>query len=148
MAHLLCHQPCAACRVCVSSCGPYTLVLPLPFPEPMMLFAQTFNHSYVSSPICCPSRTSLFTGRLPHNLADPALGWCGNFSSQMDNSFTNAIAAGGYTVGQFGKWFNEESTFCTPGYVSCVRCSVACTARQEWGANAEHDPHTVVHSRR
>lgn len=78
---------------------------------------MTFNHSYVSSPICCPSRTSLFTGRLPHNLADPALGWCGNFSSQMDNSFTNAIAAGGYTVGQFGKWFNEESTFCTPGWV-------------------------------
>src|SRR5689334_9283262 len=27
----------------------------------------TFNHYYVSNSLCCPSRSSIFTGMLPHN---------------------------------------------------------------------------------
>jgi arylsulfatase A-like enzyme len=27
----------------------------------------TFSHYYVSNSLCCPSRSSIFTGMLPHN---------------------------------------------------------------------------------
>jgi N-acetylglucosamine-6-sulfatase len=40
----------------------------------------SFEHAYVSSPKCCPSRTSLLSGRFAHRLNDSAQGWCGDFS--------------------------------------------------------------------
>lgn len=76
--------------------------------------------AHVTSPICCPSRTSLFSGRYPHNLGDDSLGWCGNFSSAREDSLLVALGNAGYVVGQAGKWYNEEAetqSFCTPGYV-------------------------------
>ncbi len=72
--------------------------------------------SFVSSPICCPSRGSLFSGRYSHNLGDPSLGWCGNFSQVREDTMLTALSLAGYTVGQFGKWYNEEPTF-RPPYV-------------------------------
>lgn len=74
---------------------------------------MAFTRAYVDAPVCCPSRTSLFSGRLSHNLQDQSLGWCGNFTAQRENTFTTSLAAhAGYVVGQFGKWYNEEPTFC------------------------------------
>jgi len=78
----------------------------------------TFTRAYVDSPICCPSRTSTFSGRLPHNLGDSSLGWCGNFTQQRENTWTTSLGLNaGYRVGQFGKWYNEEGSFCVKGYV-------------------------------
>ena len=76
--------------------------------------------AHVTSPICCPSRTSLFSGRYPHNLGDDSLGWCGNFSASREDSLLVALGRAGYVVGQAGKWYNEEGeaqSFCEPGYV-------------------------------
>jgi arylsulfatase A-like enzyme len=77
----------------------------------------TFSAAHVTSPICCPSRTSLFSGRYPHNLGDDSLGWCGNFSQVREDTLLVALANAGYAVSQLGKWYNEEPTFCAPGYV-------------------------------
>jgi len=79
-----------------------------------------FSAAHVVSPICCPSRTALFSGRYPHNLGDDSLGWCGNFSASREDSLLVALGNAGYAVGQAGKWYNLESEaggFCTPGYV-------------------------------
>lgn len=76
-----------------------------------------FDAAFVASPICCPSRTALFSGRYPHNLNDNSLGWCGNFTAQREDNFLTAIKSAGWTVGQFGKWYNEEGSFCHDGYM-------------------------------
>lgn len=81
--------------------------------QELIAAGMTFDRAYVDSPVCCPSRTSLFTGRLSQNLQDQSLGWCGNFSSQKENTWTTSLAQNaGYAVGQFGKWYNEEGNFC------------------------------------
>ena len=61
-----------------------------------------FSSAFVSSPVCCPSRTSLFSGRQPHNIGDVTLGWCGNFSQDRENTFTTSLGNAGYRIGQFG----------------------------------------------
>lgn len=77
---------------------------------------MTLDAAYVDSPVCCPSRTSLFSGRMAHNLNQSAEGWCGNFTAGRENVFTTSIKTAGYTIGQFGKWYNEEPAFCVEGY--------------------------------
>jgi N-acetylglucosamine-6-sulfatase len=78
----------------------------------------TFSAAHVGSPICCPSRTSQFTGRHTHNLGDVTMGWCGNASAFMHNDtfLTGLKVNAGYAVAQHGKWYNSEPTFCVPGY--------------------------------
>ena len=81
-----------------------------------------FTAAHVTSPICCPSRTSLFSGRFPHNLGDDTLGWCGNYTLEREDSILVALSNAGYNVGQVGKWYNEETegggaSFCREGYV-------------------------------
>lgn len=63
----------------------------------------TFTNAYCANPLCIPSRSSLFTGRYPHemgiqNNADPKVDPV-EFPS-MGNIFKNA----GYITGYFGKW--------------------------------------------
>ena len=86
------------------------------------LYAKGTNLSEarVVSPICCPSRTSLFSGRFPHNLDDDAEGWCGNYSLEMEDTWLHAVHGAGYVVGQFGKYWNggegAAGLFCSRNY--------------------------------
>ena len=86
------------------------------------VFAKGTNVSEarVASPICCPSRTSLFSGRYPHNLGDDELGWCGNFSVEMEDTWLHSVKDAGYVVGQFGKYWNggegSSGLFCSRNY--------------------------------
>ena len=78
----------------------------------------TFTSAYVTSPKCCPSRTSLFSGRMPHNIGDIEHGWCGNFTANRENNWLTSLNQNNdYTIMQVGKWYNQEGTFCVPGYV-------------------------------
>ena len=86
------------------------------------LYAKGTNLSEarVASPICCPSRTSLFSGRFPHNLGDDELGWCGNYSQEMEDTWLHSVKEAGYVVGQFGKYWNggegAAGLFCSKNY--------------------------------
>lgn len=87
----------------------------------MPTYAQRFREEgatltgvNVAAPKCCPSRTSLLTGRFPHNLGDESLGWCGDFISaaRYDAMFMANLSQAGYRVGLFGKLVNDMGIMC------------------------------------
>lgn len=55
--------------------------------------ASPFSHYYVTDSLCCPSRSSIFTGKLPHDT----------------HVFTNQLPLGGYEA--FNSHGNETQTF-------------------------------------
>ena len=72
-------------------------------------------NAFVGSPKCCPSRTSLLSGRFAHNLNDTLQGWCGNFvtADVEDSTFIKDVKEVGYTTGLFGKIANEMGPMCS-----------------------------------
>ena len=75
---------------------------------------MTFANAFVSSPKCCPSRTSLLSGRFAHRLADTALGWCGDFISEarFNATFMLDVQAAGYSTALIGKMVNDMGPMC------------------------------------
>ena len=72
-------------------------------------------NAFAASPKCCPSRTSLLSGRFSHNLNDTTLGWCGSFISadMEDATFIRDVKAQGYRTGLFGKVVNSMGPMCS-----------------------------------
>ena len=71
-------------------------------------------NAFVASPKCCPSRTSLLSGRFAHNLNDTQLGWCGDFiaAKRWNDTFIEGVKRAGYRTGLFGKVVNEMGPLC------------------------------------
>jgi len=72
----------------------------------------TFSHYYVSNSLCCPSRSSIFTGKLPHNNGvQTNTKPNGGYEVYMDRgnaqeSFCNALQEKGYKTAMMGKFLN------------------------------------------
>jgi len=72
----------------------------------------TFSHYYVSNSLCCPSRSSIFTGMLPHNThVETNVKPIGGYEAYMshdddDKSFSVALQKGGYKTAMMGKFLN------------------------------------------
>jgi len=75
---------------------------------------MTFANAFVASPKCCPSRTSLLSGRFAHRLADTQLGWCGDFVAQAryNATFVLNVQAAGYSTALVGKMVNDMGPMC------------------------------------
>eukprot|EP01083_Nonionella_stella_P249325 862290_1 len=77
----------------------------------------TFSNSFISTPICCPSRTETMTGRYYHNAGAPngacmhvdGLGAAFNHTSMFQHFHQN-----GYTTGIFGKHIMNNPTYWCP----------------------------------
>jgi N-acetylglucosamine-6-sulfatase len=73
---------------------------------------ETFNHYFVDDSLCCPSRSSIFTGLFPHdtNVATnlPPDGGFQKFQSQgLDQkTFAVALQSSGYSTSMLGKYLN------------------------------------------
>ncbi len=78
-----------------------------------------FSNAFVTTPLCCPSRASILTGKYVHNHEVK-----GNFDWKKFND-TSTIAtwlqSTGYTTGHFGKYFNEyDGSKIPPGWNNFV----------------------------
>ncbi|XP_065836806.1 N-acetylglucosamine-6-sulfatase-like [Oscarella lobularis] len=71
-----------------------------------------FENFFVTTPVCCPSRTATLSGLYAHNLDDQKEGWCGNFASRENNTFALWLQEYGYQTGLFGKYYNSYGSFC------------------------------------
>ena len=72
----------------------------------------TFTRAFATTPLCCPSRASIFTGRYAHNH-----GVVDNVDvSPLDHDTTiqHLLRDDGYLTGMFGKYFNAWELARTP----------------------------------
>ena len=90
----------------------WNLVTYMPHVVAMEHDGVTFPDYFVTDSLCCPSRTSIFTGEFPHN--DGVFGNTGPtggfnaFLSHGDagQTFASVLQARGYQTGLFGKFLN------------------------------------------
>ena len=70
-----------------------------------------FPNTYVTFPLCVPSRSSIFTGQLPHNLAVNSNAKGDNTMRKQDreNSLGNVLKKAGYDCAYGGKWHAHEA---------------------------------------
>ena len=72
----------------------------------------TFANYFVTDSLCCPSRSSIFTGQFPHNTGvfrnlEPDGGYGGfNAHGNETRTFAVALERGGYKTAMLGKYLN------------------------------------------
>ncbi len=109
----------------------WNLVKYMPHVRAMERAGMTFNNYFVTDSLCCPSRTSIFTGEFPHNsgVYDNS-GSDGGFEAYLanhdeDKSFAADLEARGYLTGFFGKFlnlyhptveYNGQTPYVAPGW--------------------------------
>lgn len=93
----------------------------------------TFANAYATTPLCCPSRVSLYTGLYAHNTGVfsnhmpkkgdfplggfPAFGGSKEFADKDDETIAVWLKRAGYTTGFAGKYLNGyKSKYIPPGW--------------------------------
>jgi arylsulfatase A-like enzyme len=68
---------------------------------------RTFPHAFATTPLCCPSRASIFTGRYTHNHGVTS----NRTADELDHETTLQyyLQQAGYRTGIFGKFLNKWS---------------------------------------
>lgn len=85
----------------------------LPRVQEMQRTGVTFDNYFVTDSLCCPSRTSIFTGRYPHNTGiytnhqpDGGYKLFHRLNGESD-TFATDLQAAGYHTALMGKYLNE-----------------------------------------
>jgi arylsulfatase A-like enzyme len=88
----------------------------------LMHHGVTFANSFVSNPLCCPSRATILTGNYAHTTRvydnHPPHGGAPVFKAHGDERSTIAtwLKADGYDTGLFGKYLNSYTGGVPPGW--------------------------------
>ncbi|HST85961.1 MAG TPA: sulfatase [Kineosporiaceae bacterium] len=85
----------------------------MPQVQKMQQTGTTFSNYFVTDSLCCPSRTSIFTGRYPHNtgiysnhLPDGGYNLFHSLNGESD-TFATDLQKAGYRTALMGKYLNE-----------------------------------------
>jgi N-acetylglucosamine-6-sulfatase len=90
----------------------WNLVPYMPHLQSMRRRGVTFSRYFVTDSLCCPSRSSIFTGRFPHNTKVftnmPPDGGFQVFNQRREDrsTFATALSKRGYRTGFMGKYLN------------------------------------------
>jgi N-acetylglucosamine-6-sulfatase len=90
----------------------WNLVRYLPRVQALQRRGTTFSHYFVTDSLCCPSRASIFTGRLPHNTdIFTNMAPDGGFKAfrkrgEEQSTYATALHHAGYRTGMMGKYLN------------------------------------------
>ena len=86
----------------------------------------TATNWFIHTPICCPSRAELVTGRYFHNIKRTG-GGCMHIDVDRVNNetFARPLYEAGYSVGMFGKYFPNTPTS-YPAKKKAVRGRCSC----------------------
>ncbi len=81
-------------------------------PKTLRLFKRqgvNFNHGYVSTPLCCPARATMYSGLYAHNHGIITNNPKNQFGDTYlwRNTFPAVLQSSGYYTGQFGKYLNN-----------------------------------------
>jgi arylsulfatase A-like enzyme len=94
----------------------WNLVRFMPHVLEMQSQGMTFSHYFVTDSLCCPSRSSIFTGKYPHDTTvftnNPPNGGYNRFekAGNATQTFAATLHAGGYAAGMMGKYLNGYDT--------------------------------------
>jgi len=90
----------------------WNLVRYMPHVQQLRSRGVTFSNYFVTDSLCCPSRASIFSGRLPHDTGvftnTPPLGGFRRFHAAGEEAHTSATAlqSAGYRTAMMGKYLN------------------------------------------
>jgi N-acetylglucosamine-6-sulfatase len=88
------------------------LVPYMPALQRMQRQGTTFSDYFVTDSLCCPSRSTTFTGKFPHNTGVFTNGGADggyaafNAHGNQQNTFATALQGAGYRTGMMGKYLN------------------------------------------
>ena len=113
----------------------------------------SFDHSYVSYPVCCPSRATYLTGQYAHNHGVmglyPPTGGYGRFDKA--NALPVWLQQAGYHTAHLGKFLNgygdQEPADVPPGW-SDWHATVDYSTYNMWGYTINHNGRMKTYGRR
>ena len=81
-------------------------------PKTLRLFKREgvdFNHGYVTTPLCCPARATMYSGLYAHNHGILTNNPTNQFGDTYvpERTFPSVLRDSGYYTGQFGKYLNN-----------------------------------------
>jgi len=126
------------------------LVQYMPHVLKMQKDGVTFSNYFVTDSLCCPSRSSIFTGRYPHDTGVfRNKGKDGGYLVFRDRglervTFAFALSAAGYRTAMLGKYLNEYQPSVHPAAPGWTTWAVAGNGYPEFNYNLRQDS-TVVH---
>lgn len=101
------------------------LVPYMPHVQALAEMGTSFTNYTVTDSLCCPSRSSIFTGRYPHNTGIFTNGGKdGGFTTfknrgEENSTFATSLQKGGYRTAMMGKYLNEylpKDKYVPPGW--------------------------------
>jgi N-acetylglucosamine-6-sulfatase len=99
----------------------WNLVAHMPAVQQMQSQGMTFTNFVVTDSLCCPSRSSIFSGKFPHDTHvftnDADDGGFATFHNRGEeaHTFATALQQQGYRTGMMGKYLNGYVPSCAPG---------------------------------